>query len=47
MDRIDSLKKKLKKTFEKSATVDPDSDFPVHEKFTRQKDVLSAKKKNN
>ena len=32
MEDLDSIKKKLRKTFEDVADVDPDSDIPVTEK---------------
>ncbi|MFC1647964.1 hypothetical protein ACFL1B_00755 [Nanoarchaeota archaeon] len=37
MDSIDDIRKKVKKELEEDVDVDPDSDHPIHEKYTKQK----------
>lgn len=45
MDELEKIKNKLKKKFEKNAEIDEGSDLPVHEKFTKEEDILKIKKK--
>ncbi|MFC1691483.1 hypothetical protein ACFL0W_04860 [Nanoarchaeota archaeon] len=47
MDEFDEFKKKKKKLLDDATEgleVDEDSDFPVHEKFTKEKKVKHIKK---
>lgn len=39
MDEIKKLKKKIKKEFEEHIEINPDSDYPVHEKLTKEKKI--------
>lgn len=45
MNGIDSFRKKIKKEIEKTFTVDEDSDFPIHERYTKETDIITMKKK--
>jgi len=38
-------KSKLEKEIEDTYEIGPDSDLPIHEKFVKEKDILSIKKK--
>lgn len=44
MEEIEKLKKKLKKEFNDIAEVNEDSDFPIHEKFTKEGKIKKIKK---
>jgi len=45
-DEINKLKKKLKKQAEEHMEID-DSDIPVHEKYAKEGDIPTIKKKKN
>ena len=44
-EEIDKLRKKLKKQFEDTFEVNEHSDFPIHEKYTKEEDIMAIKKK--
>ncbi len=48
-DPFKKWKKKVQKSFFSETEVSPDSDFPVHERYTKEKNVqtMGIKKKNN
>lgn len=45
MAELDKFRKKIRKEIEKTFVVDEDSDFPVHERYTKETNVLTMKKK--
>ena len=45
MTEIERLRKKIKKEIEQTFTVDENSDFPIHERYTKESDIMTMKKK--
>jgi len=45
MDWFEKLRKKLKNNFDETAEVNEDSDLPIHEHFTKQKNIQSISRK--
>lgn len=41
----EKIRKRIKKQFEESFEVDEDSDIPVHEKYAKEEDIKTLKKK--
>lgn len=44
-EEIEKLRKKLKKQYEDLFEVNERSDFPVHDRFTKEEDILEMKKR--
>ncbi|MBI5073447.1 hypothetical protein HZA99_06540 [Candidatus Woesearchaeota archaeon] len=45
MDVFDRLRKKLRKEAENTFEIDERSDFPIHERYVREEDILTMKEK--
>ncbi|MFA6888995.1 MAG: hypothetical protein WC254_05880 [Candidatus Woesearchaeota archaeon] len=45
MTDIDKIRKKIQKEVEQTFTVDEHSDFPIHERYTKESDIITLKKK--
>ncbi len=45
MSGIEQLRKKLRKEIEKTFVVDEESDYPIHERYTKEDHFLTMKKK--
>lgn len=46
MSEFDQWKKKIKKEIERTYEVNENSDFPVHERYTREENFLTSKGKD-
>jgi len=44
-EEIEKLRKKLKKQFENTFEIDENSDIPIHERFVKEEDIKTLKKK--
>lgn len=42
---IDEWRKKIKKEIEKTFEIDEGSDLPIHERYTKEEDILTMKEK--
>ncbi len=45
MDIFEKLRKKLRKETEHTFEIDERSDLPIHERYTREEDILTMKEK--
>ncbi len=45
MTDLNKFRKKIKKEIEQTFTIDENSDFPVHERYTKESDIMTMKKK--
>lgn len=45
MTDVDKFRKKIKKEIEQTFIIDENSDFPVHERYTKESDIMTMKKK--
>ena len=45
MEEIEKLRKKIKKRFEETFEVDENSDIPVHERYVKDEDIRTLRKK--
>ena len=44
MSEFDHWRKKIKREIEKTYDIDEESDFPVHEHYTKEQNFVTAKK---
>ena len=44
-EEIEKLRKKIKKQFEDKFEIDENSDIPVHERYVKEEDIKTLKKK--